>query len=181
MALETVFERAGAGAAIPGLVSTSGSPKTARLTSQSFNPHARLREHWRTHRDLVRACFLPCPRADLDLVEEQLVAKANEHFRLRNIKLAIATSREERLAFHAGGTMTTREWRELELLTRIQMKKVERLCRAPWAEEALQALHLYIHQVLPKPADTEVRFWSASIFPERGFIRVNAGQQEVFT
>lgn len=35
--------------------------------------------------------------------------------------------------------------------------------------------------MIPKPAATEFAFWSVSIFPDKGFIRINAGQQEVFT
>ena len=45
---------------------------------QSIKPQSRLREHWRSHLDLERACFMPCSEADqrswkaLPLAEHQV-------------------------------------------------------------------------------------------------------------
>ena len=61
---------------------------------QSVTPRSGLRQHVRDHGDLVRACFMPCPESDLNRVEEELINRLGGHFPLRNIKLAVATSRE---------------------------------------------------------------------------------------
>lgn len=45
----------------------------------------------------------------------------------------------------------------------------------------MAAARTFISRAIPKPAATEVGFWSLTLFPSTGFIRVNAGQQEVFT
>ena len=47
--------------------------------------------------------------------------------------------------------------------------------------EALAAARTFVHRAMPRPAATEVGFWSLTLFPAKCFLRVNAGQQEVFT
>ncbi len=158
---------------------------------QSITPQSRLRQHWRDHRDIVRACFLPCARDDLDHVEERLIGEAGKHFRLRNIKLAVATSREvpfdriisetERELFLAGHDLPYCEWRHFDLLTQVQKKRFTKFLATPGADEALRTLQTFVSRVIPKPAATEVGFWSVTVFPRSSFLRVNAGQQEVFT
>ena len=158
---------------------------------QSLNPQSRLREHWRNHRDIVRACFVPCAATDLDRLEAELIEEAGRHFLLRNIKLAVATAREvpfdtlissdERERFLAGHDLKAGCWNEFEHLTQVQKHKFSRFLAVARAIEALTALQLFVRCAIPKPAATEVKFWSATIFPSRRFVRLNAGQQEVFT
>lgn len=158
---------------------------------QSLHPQHRLREHWRAHRDLVRACFLPCARDDLNEVEAKLIKKAESHFLLRNIKLAVSTSREvpfddvvsqaERELFLSGGDLPDAEWRAFDLLARLQKKKFSKFLSVGGSLAALRALQTFVHRALPKPATTEVGFWSVTISSSGCFIRVNAGHQEVFT
>ena len=66
-------------------------------------------------------------------------------------------------------------------MTQVQAKRFERFLRAPGADEALAALQMFVERAIPKPAATEVGFWSVTLFPSSGFVRLNAGQQEVFT
>ena len=158
---------------------------------QSISPQSRLRQHWRDYRDVARACFLPCPASDLDRVEQKFIREAGKHFALRNIKHSVATAREvpfdrlvdgqERERFIAGGEIDDVPWRLLEILTRIQQRKYGKFVALPGGTEALAAARTFITRAIPKPAATEVGFWSITLFPGRGFIRVNAGQQEVFT
>ena len=43
-------------------------------------------------------------------------------------------------------------------------------------------MHTYLEKCIPVLASTENRFWSVTLFPQTGtFLRINAGQQEVFT
>jgi hypothetical protein len=158
---------------------------------QSIEPQSRLRQHWRNHRDIVQACFLPCDAQELDEVEERFVARAGEHFPLRNIKLAVATAREvpfdavvseeERERFLAGGMPEDEPLRPFEHLMRVQERRFAKFLARPDSASALQALQRFITLVIPQPAATEVGFWSATLFPKTGFIRLNVGQQEVFT
>jgi hypothetical protein len=158
---------------------------------KSKEPQARLRTHWRTHRDLIRACFLPCAEKELAAVEARIISRAGGHFRLRNVKLALSTakhvpfdaliSEEEREQFLQGGELFDRPWRTFEVLERLQKKKFERFLATEGGRDALRALQVFVRRAIPKPAATEVGFWSVTIDPANCFIRVNAGQQEVFT
>lgn len=158
---------------------------------QSISPQSRLRQHWRDYRDIARACFLPCPAADLDRVEQKFIREAGKHFALRNIKHSVATAREvpfdrlvnadERARFLAGGDINDAPWRPFDILTRIQQRKYTKYLALPGGTRALAAVRTFISRAIPKPAATEVGFWSVTLFPSTGFIRVNAGQQEVIT
>ncbi len=158
---------------------------------QSVTPQSRLRQHWRDHRDVTQACFMPCDVWDLDRVEEKLINQLGSHFPLRNIKLAVATSREvpfdkiinerEREQFLAGEDLMDCDWRSFELLTRLQSRKFMRFLAVDGARDALSAAKTFVTRAIPKPAATEVGFWSMTLFPRTCFIRINAGQQEVFT
>jgi hypothetical protein len=158
---------------------------------QSINPQARLREHWRYHRDLVRASFMPCPADDLDRVEARFIKEAGARYALRNIKLAVSTAREvpfdkaiaeeERERFLKGEELADGPPRDFLLLEQLQKRKFERFLATPRGADGIRALQTFVRRAIPKPAETEVGFWSSTIKPESCFIRVNAGQQEVFT
>jgi hypothetical protein len=46
----------------------------------------------------------------------------------------------------------------------------------------VDALRVFISNCIPNPASTENRFWSVTLYPQQGtLLRVNSGQQEVFT
>lgn len=158
---------------------------------QSVVPRSRLGQHIKAHGDLVHAAFQPCARAELDSLEQKLVDIVGRHFPLRNIKFALSTasavpfdqlvSPTEQQAFLAGETIADHQWRALDEHERRQSKKFERFTADSKSAEAIACVRLFLTHVIPKPAATEARFWSASLFPDRRFIRVNAGQQEVFT
>lgn len=158
---------------------------------QSVTPRSRLRQHVRDHGDMMLACFMPCAQSDLDRVEGELINQLGGHFPLRNIKLAVSTSRDvpfdelvdatERERFLAGEEITDGHWQDLELLTRLQTARFAKFLAHDGAQEALAAARLFISRAIPKPAATEASFWSVTLFPRTCFIRINAGQQEVFT
>lgn len=158
---------------------------------QSVRPLARLRQHLRDHGDITHAAFQRCLRQDLNALEQKLVDVAGRHFPLRNIKFAVSTaspvafdqlvSPAEQAAFVAGGDLENGPWAPLEDHVRLQARKFERFVADPASATALQALRLFVSRAIPKPAATEEKFWSVSLFPDRRFVRVNAGHQEVFT
>ena len=158
---------------------------------QSVAPHWRLRQHVKAHGDLVHAAFQPCAKAGLNALEQKLVDVLGEHFPLRNIKFALSTastvpfdellSPAEQQAFLAGEHLPDHEWQALDEHERRQSKKFERVMADPRSVEPLACARLFVSRVIPNPATTEAWFWSASLFPDRRFIRINAGQREVFT
>jgi hypothetical protein len=158
---------------------------------QSVVPRLRLRQHIKAHGDLVHAAFQPCAKAGLNALEQKLVDVLGKHFPLRNIKFALSTassvpfdelvSPAEQQAFLAGEHLPDQEWQALGEHERRQSKKFERFTGDHSCIEPLACARLFVSRVIPKPATTEACFWSASLFPDRRFIRINAGQQEVFT
>lgn len=158
---------------------------------QSVRPQARLRQHHKAHGDIVHAAFRRCPRAELDSLEADLVRRASDHFPLRNIKLAVSTASQvpfdfvvppaEQAAFLAREDPPVGEWKTFEQLERLQERKFDRFMAHPLAGEALRSARLFLSRVIPKPAETEVAFWSVTIQPAQRLLRVNSGQQEVFT
>lgn len=159
---------------------------------QTLNARARLREHWRRHPDLSYAAFQPVPRLDLDAVEQELIREVGRRFATRNIKHAIAThahvpfddfvSENDRLAFAANTlNLPDDNWRELPLLTQKKRPAFARFMGRDDAPHVLSLLRSYISSVIPRPAATEARFWSVSLLVQDHVLRVNVGQQEVFT
>lgn len=158
---------------------------------QSIKPQARLRQHMKVHADLRCAAFRPCPSKELDRTEARLIREVGDLFLLRNIKLAVSTasdvpfdnvaSPKEQEAFVLGADPEDISWRTMDHLTRIQARKFDQFLTHPHRKAALGALRMFIERAVPRPAATEVRFWSVSLRPKGCFIRVNAGQQEVFT
>jgi hypothetical protein len=158
---------------------------------QSIKPQSRLRQHLRDHRYVSHACFMPCAPHDLNQAEEKLITQIGKHFPLRNIKHAVTTSSEvpfdklisddERERFLAGENLPDEPWRDLPLLTRLQNRKFDKFAAVEGGLEALAAASTFVHRAIPMPAATEVGFWSITLFPANCFLRVNAGQQEVFT
>lgn len=159
---------------------------------KTVNARARLREHWRNHPDLAYAAFQAIPHSMLDEREQSLIAKVCGQFPTRNIKHAMSTeshvpfdnfvSQEESAAFVGGNLeLPDLNWRELPLLAQKQAKKYARLTKSRHFECALKAFVAFVSRVIPKTALTEARFWSVSLFVQCHLLRVNAGQQEVFT
>lgn len=158
---------------------------------QSVRPLARLRQHQRHHGDITHAAFQRCSRQDLNALEKKLVEIAGRHFPLRNIKFAVSTASPvafdevvnpaEQTVFVAGGDLEDGDSAPLEENVRLQSRKFERFVARPDSAAALAALRLFVGRTIPKPTTTEAKFWSVSLFPDRCFVRVNAGHQEVFT
>jgi len=157
---------------------------------QSVKPQSRLRQHMRDHGDIVNAAFRSCPKKHLNALERQLVKALEPEFKLRNIKFAVSTgsavafdaivSPAEQKAFVEGGVLDQGVWQPLEEPTRIQARKFEKFSATRDSQAALRAVQLFVSRAIPYPGTTEFGFWSVSLY-RSGFIRVNAGHQEVFT
>lgn len=158
---------------------------------QSVQPRSRLRQHLKVHGDLVCAAFQPCAAEALDATEAKLIEDAGKKFLLRNIKLAISTASqvpfdevvplEDQSIFLTGGHLQDTAWSTLEQLERVQRGKFERFVRHTEAAQAVEILSLFLKRAIPRPAATEAKFWSVTIKPTGRLLRVNVGQQEVFT
>lgn len=158
---------------------------------QSVRPQQRLRQHALVYGDMRQAAFLACSKADLNRREEDLIRALERHIPLRNIKLARSTCRhvplddvlthEEQLAFLSGLHLSKAEWGGQADLARKQAHRYNRFLEMPGSDVAARALQLFIERALPKPELTEVLFWSVSFQPHNKLLRLNVGQQEVFT
>lgn len=160
---------------------------------QAVSARKRLLAHARSHADIRYAAFQAVPREALDRREAELIARVNEVFPTRNIKLALQSaasvpfdqvvSPEEREAFLRGEQLqdSEGEWHEFPVLTQKQAAKFARFMRLPDAVSMMGALGRFVQAVLPKAPATEGRFWSVTLFPSPHILRVNVGQQEVFT
>ena len=114
---------------------------------QSITPQSRLRQHWRDHRDISHACFMPCPPEELNRAEEKLISHFDKHFPLRNVKHAVTTSSEvpfdklisdeERERFLAGENLPDVSWRDFPLLTRLQARRFDKFFAVDGGLEAL--------------------------------------------
>ena len=124
-------------------------------------------------------------------MERNLIQSSEKRFGTRNIKFAADTtvrvplddlvSQDERDAILRGDTIPdSNEWRDLPALAEKQANKFRRAAQIERFAEVLIAVRQYLHVAIPKPAATEVRFWSITLFDD-ATIRVNVGQQEVFT
>ena len=160
---------------------------------QAKNVRRRLLQHWKVHRDILEAAFQPVDGNDLDAVEADLIKRVGKAYPTRNIKLALETaayvpfdqfmSASQRHGFLLGERQECAlDWRALRILEQKQAQRFRRLQQEPCYHELLGCLRTYIENCIPVPASTENRFWSVTLFPQSGtFLRVNAGQQEVFT
>lgn len=158
---------------------------------QTVNARSRLLQHRRTHPDLSYASFQALADDQLNAREAELIEIVGRSFATRNIKHALQTrthvpfddfvSEIERHAFLDGTDLDEDHWRALPLLERKQARKFDTFLAMDEASSALGALATFIRKALPKPATTEARFWSVSLCPAGHLLRVNAGQQEVFT
>lgn len=159
---------------------------------QTVNSRARLREHQRRHPDLRYAAFQRVAQADLTSVECKLIEEAGRRFPTRNIKHALDTQAhvpfdrfvgdDERAAFLAGrADLPDLGWHELPLSAQKQAKTFARIAGEADYREVLRALNIYVGKVIPRPAATEGRLWSVSLYVQCHLLRVNGGQQEVFT
>lgn len=159
---------------------------------ETVKARSRLLQHLRTHPDLRYACFQAVP-SDLRKVREaDLIERVNKLFPTRNIKRAVKS--EEHVPFddfissveceaHLRGEWLEDDgnWRELPLLAQKQARRFAKVAGLPDADVIFGALFLYMWSVLPRPKVTEGRFWSVSLFVGPHILRVNAGQQEIFT
>ncbi|CAA9357537.1 MAG: hypothetical protein AVDCRST_MAG93-7439 [uncultured Chloroflexia bacterium] len=98
----------------------------------------------------------------------------------REVPFDKAVGDQDREAFLDGETLQDIPWRTFPL-EQVQRRRFDKFLQSEGSAVALAALQTFVLRVIPRPAATEVGFWSATIFPNRGFLRVNAGQQEIFT
>lgn len=160
---------------------------------QAVSVRRRLLDHWKVHRDMVAAAFMKLDPEKLDEVERDCVNDISNLFATRNIKHALSTSsfvpfdafvtEAERHAFLCGSSPTwDLRWRDLQILEPKQGAKFRCMRQERRFKEILDALKIFISNCIPNPAFTENRFWSVTLYPQPlTKLRVNAGQQEVFT
>jgi hypothetical protein len=160
---------------------------------QAVSVRRRLLDHWKVHRDILAAAFMRLDRQKLDEFERTCIKDISKNFSTRNIKHAISTSAfvpfdtfmtgAERQVFLLGSFASKEHvWRDLGVLEQKQATKFRRLEREGRFGEIVDALRVFISNCIPNPASTENRFWSVTLYPQQGtLLRVNSGQQEVFT
>lgn len=152
---------------------------------------SRLSQHAVNHPDLRWAFFKYVAEHERDTVEQETIRRADQLFTTRNIKHALMTSvhrplddlidPEDQAKFIAGGEMQIGDWRSHPELKAKQEAGWRRFQSQKHAEVAAKALRLFIERTLPRAAETEVAFWSVTAAPKHHLLRLNAGQQEVFT
>nr|WP_314444440.1 hypothetical protein [uncultured Sphingomonas sp.] len=148
-----------------------------------------MRQHQQLQGDIVEAAFFGCPKRELSAVEARIVASCNHQFPLRNVKLALSTARgvpfdelldpDDREAFLRGLDLQQTDWRDLPEQARLKERRFREFLDKG-GDDAVKATRFFVERAIPKPQDTELGFWSVSILPQ-GMLRLNAGQQEVFT
>ncbi len=160
---------------------------------QAVNVRNRLRQHWKNYRDIAYAAFQIVPETSLDAFEVRLVKKMEAKFPVLNIKLAQSsaklvpfdrvidsTSAEE---FLRGKSIAKSViWQKWPLLENKQLRKFSSFRGKAVYPSTLTALRTYIELCIPFPSATEVKFWSATLLHSNSLlVRINVGQQEVFT
>lgn len=161
---------------------------------QAVDIQARLRQHFRNHRDLVYAGYIPFPPDRLNEAERTLIAKAERSLPMRNVKLVQRSARpmpfdsivpvHDQQRFTESGNRpewlhdARRAFPVLAVRTRAKQARFEALGHR--AGLFLSAVSQFVISAIPHPHRTEARFWSVS-FLDHMLVRVNVGQQEVMT
>jgi hypothetical protein len=154
--------------------------------------HGRLRSHLQRHRDVKYAFFKPVAKTARDDVEKWLIRAADGKFAVRNIKHAAygvmrvpfdeVVPQEERLFFLENGHLPSCvERSELSEFYRRQLDAFQRFSKESDFNATCMALQEFISRAIPRPLETEAIFWSVTLNPAGHLLRVNVGQQEVFT
>lgn len=152
---------------------------------------SRLSQHVLNHPDVRWAFFKHVAEFERDAIEQETIRRADRLFKTRNIKHALMTSvrrpldeaiaPEDQERFLGGEAIGLGEWRMHHDLKTKQETGWRRFQALPHGPAAANALRLFIERALPRPAATEVSYWSVTAAPQHYLLRVNAGQQEVFT
>ena len=161
---------------------------------ETVNARSRLITHFRRHPDIRLAGFQLVPREMRKAREKELIKLVEASvFPTRNIKLAFNTrtfvpfdqfiSPSELSTFLHSEVIDDDpdQWQDLPLLIQKQAGRFQQLNDIPDKDEILEALVIYLWCVLPRPRLLENHFWSVTLFPGSHILRVNAGQQEIFT
>jgi hypothetical protein len=160
---------------------------------QAINARNRLRQHWKSYRDIAYAAFQQFPQTELNKVEPKLVSQMEKQFQILNIKFSKSSasvvpfdsliSAQAAQDFLKGQTIAnSTPWRDWPLLETKQQRKYEAFSKQHSFQHSVDVLKYYIESCIPDPAGTEVKFWSVSLlYPQSTYLRVNVGQQEVFT
>lgn len=163
---------------------------------KAVDVQSRLRQHYKNHRDLVCAAFIPVAPEALDREERRLVTLAETEFRMRNVKLVKDSvsfrpldeflSVEQQSAFvetgnpHAWLGGDRREFPMLESRSRVKLSKFRE--DAELCSDLQVVVSEFVQAAIPMPNGTENRFWSVTYLGyDNALLRINAGQQEVFT
>ena len=89
----------------------------------------------------------------------------------------------EAQAFLSGASnLKSSKWKDWPLLESKQQRRFLVLTKVQEYRATLSALKTYIERCIPAPQETEIKFWSVTnLLGKPNFLRVNVGQQEVFT
>jgi GIY-YIG catalytic domain len=162
---------------------------------QTVNIKGRLRQHWRIYRDIAYVAFQRVDVTLLDQEERALIKKMEERYPTStlNIKFAASSARivpfDEVIApaattfFLKGSTHEHSQiWKRWPLLENKQSRKFARFKVDEHFTQSIEALQIFLTRCVPNPPETEIKFWSATLlFPKQLLLRLNVGQQEVFT
>ncbi len=160
---------------------------------ETLSARDRLLEHWRNHPDLRFACFQSVAPNERKAREEELIRRVGSKFPTRNIKHAFNTrafvpfdqfiSPPERDAFLVSEIIEEDGdvWQHLPISEQKQARRYQKFAKLPNKDLVLEGLLFFVWSVIPRPRLLENRFWSVSLFPGSNILRVNAGQQEIFT
>ncbi len=162
-------------------------------TGQAVSVRRRLLQHAKQHPDLLYVAFQSACESELDALEETLIKRVETIYPTRNIKHAsksvssvpfdlVVSAADQELFLSGLDIDNATGWKDWPALEVRQAKRFAKLKNDPDFKAIVGCLNHYIVRCVPAPADTEVRFWSVSLFSQTGTIlRLNAGQQEVFT
>ena len=160
---------------------------------QAVSVRNRLRQHWKNYRDMAYATFQHVEESKLDEVEGKLIASMETRYPILNIKFAKSSAQSvpfddivnqsETNAFLSGAPISkTSSWKNWPLLENKQQHRYSTFTKKPECLTNLAALKIYIERCIPLPQETEVKFWSVSVLScKPNYLRINVGQQEVFT
>lgn len=162
---------------------------------QAVNVRNRLRQHWKNYRDIAYAAFQSADTSVLNSLEKELIGKMERRFPSSTLNIKFAASSAKTVPFDliVSATSTekylsgeaikcSRNWQVWPLLENKKLRNFQKFKDSEPSALIFTALRRFVESCIPDPQGTEVKFWSVSLlYPQSLILRVNVGQQEVFT
>jgi hypothetical protein len=145
---------------------------------QSVDVRRRLIEHQKGHLDIIIAAFIPVDRQELDAEEARLARLFEAVGPVRNVKLVTKTYAV--VPYDLAVKEPCRSPRPMPEQAIRAAKNYRLFCEDKQAQEMMRLLRHFASNAVPNIWATEGAFWSASVFA-KGWVRLNCGQQEIFT